>query len=78
MLNTTETLSISTIKRLVVEQGRFLKRVAILKKVVSCNFQPIFKLQVFILKLRVANYGLNFELQFSKKFAKSNFETARC
>ena len=41
-------------------------------------FQRNCMLQVFILKLRVANYKLNFELQFSKKFAVSNFETANC
>ena len=44
----------------------------------SCKFQQNCKLQVFILKLRVANYELNLELQFSKKFAQSNFETASC
>ena len=33
---------------------------------------------VFILKLRVANYELNLELQFRKKIAKSKFETASC
>ena len=32
-------------------------------------------LQVFILKLRVAQYELNLELQFSKTFAESTFET---
>ena len=36
------------------------------------------KLQVFISKLRVANYELNLELLFSKTFAESNFETAFC
>ena len=33
---------------------------------------------IFIFKLRVANYGLKLELQFSKKFYESNFETSSC
>ena len=44
----------------------------------SCEFQRNYKLQAFILKLRVTNYELNLEMQFSKKFAESNFETASC
>ena len=42
----------------------------------SCKFQRNCKLQAFILKLRVTNYELNFELQFTKKLAESNFKTA--
>ena len=34
--------------------------------------------RVFILKLQVANYELNLELQFSKRFVESNIETASC
>ena len=75
MLSATEIGSASTIKRLVVEQGRFLKRE---KKSGSCKFQLNCKLQSFILKLRAANYEINFELQVSKKFAESSFETASC
>ena len=33
----------------------------------------IFLLQIVNCKLRVANYELNFKLQFSKTFAESNF-----
>ena len=39
-------------------------------------FQRNCKLRVFILKLEVSNYELNLQLQFSKKFIESNFETA--
>ena len=42
------------------------------------QFQQNCKLKVFISKLRVANYKSNLELQFSKTFAASNFETASC
>ena len=31
-----------------------------------------------MLKFRDANYEFNFELQFSKTFAESNFKTASC
>ena len=41
-------------------------------------FQQKCKLQVFILKLQVANYDLNLELQFSKIFDESNFKTVSC
>ena len=64
MLNAIEILSASTVKRLVLEQNRFLKREY---WVTSC-----------ILKLRVASYELNLELQFSKTCAELNFETASC
>ena len=37
-----------------------------------------YKLQVFILQLRVANYKTKPELQFSNKFAESNFATVSC
>ena len=36
------------------------------------------ELQVFILKLQVANYESNLELQFSKTFSELNCETASC
>ena len=42
----------------------------------SCKFQRKCNLQVFILNVRVASHELNLELQFSKKFGESNFETA--
>ena len=70
MLSAKEILSASTVKRLVVEQGRFLKRK---KQVRSCKFQQNSKLNVFI-----SCSELNLELQFSKSFAESNFETASC
>ena len=54
-LSATEVLSASTVKRLAIEQGRFLKRQ-------WQEFQRNFKLQVFILKLKVANCKLNLEL----------------
>ena len=69
MLSATETLSGSTVKSI------FLKRE---ERVRSSKIQQNYKLQVFILKLRVANYELNLELQFNKIFAKSNFQTATC
>ena len=75
MLSATEIQSASIVKWLVVEQGRFLKREW---RVRSWKFQRNWKLQVFILKLQVANYELNLELQFSKAFSESNFETASC
>ena len=75
MLSATETLSTSTVKRLVVEQDRFLKRE---QWVTTCKFQPNWKLQVSIYKLRVSNCELNLELQFTKRFAKSNLKTANC
>ena len=40
------------------------------KTVASCN------LQVFILKVQTSKYELNLALQFTKKFVKSNIETA--
>ena len=73
MLSVTEILSASTIKRLVVKQGRFLKTE---EQVRSCKFQRNCKLQGFILSSQVANYELNLQLQFSKTFTESNFETA--
>ena len=48
------------------------------KRVMSCKFQRNCKLQIFMLKLGVANYELNFQLDFSKTYAESNFETASC
>ena len=63
MLNAIEILSASTVKRLVLEQNRFLKREYWVTS---------------ILKLRVANYELNLELQFSKTCTELNFETASC
>ena len=70
-----EILSTSTVKRLVIEQGRYLKRE---ERVGSCKFQRNYKLQVFVSKLPVVNCELNLELQFSKKIAESTFETASC
>lgn len=52
-----EILSALDVKRLPVKQGRFLKE--------SCKFQRDWKLQVLILKLRVASCELNLELQFN-------------
>ena len=75
MLSATEILSVSIVKRLVAGQGTFIRREQWVR---SCKFQRNCKLQVFILKLRVANYKLNLELQFSKTFSESNFETASC
>ena len=49
---------------------------SVLERVRSYKFQRNCKLQVFILKLGVVNYELNLEMQFSKKFAQSKFETA--
>ena len=66
MLSVTEILSVSTAKILVEEQIRFPERE---ERVSRCNFHQNYKLQVFIVKLRVANYDLNLELQFSKWFA---------
>ena len=66
MLSATKILSASTLKRLAVEQGRFLKKKI---KVRSCMFQRKCKLQSFILKLWDANYEWNLELQFSKWFS---------
>ena len=75
MLSATEILSASTVKRLVVEQGRFLRREYWVR---SCKFQRNCNLKVFILKFRVANYELNLELQFNKTFAESDFGSASC
>ena len=76
MLSPTEILPASTVKRLVVVQGRFLKRE---QRVRSCKFQRNCRLKVLILELRVTNYELNLKLQFSKTFSEeSNFETASC
>ena len=36
------------------------------------------RLQFFITKLRVENYELNHAKEFSKLFARLNFETATC
>ena len=72
MLSTTEILSASAMKRLVVEQGRFLKWEW------SCKFQRNCKLIVFISKLQVRNCHLELGLQFSKKFAGSEFEAESC
>ena len=60
VLSTTEISSASTFKRLVVEQGRFPKG---FNETASYKFLN-----------RVANYQLNLELQFSKKFAESNLK----
>ena len=75
MLKGTKILSASTIKRLVVEKGRILKRK---KRVRSCKFQRNCKLQLFILKLQVENYELSQELKSSPRFPESKFETASC
>ena len=72
MLSTTEILSALAKKRLVVEQGGFLKWEW------SCKFQRNCKLIVFISKLQVRSYHLELGLQFSKKFAGSKFEVASC
>ena len=66
MLSATEILTVSTAKILVEEQIRFPERE---ERVSKCNFHQNCKSQVFIVKLRVANYDLNLELQFSKWFA---------
>ena len=63
------------VKRLLLEQDRFLKKE---QRVKNCQFQQNCRLQGFILKLRVTNYELNLELQFSQKFVVSNFEIASC
>ena len=73
MLSATEILSASTVKRLVVKQGRFLKTE---EQVRSSKFQQNCKLQGFILSSQVANYELSLQLQSSKTFTESNFETA--
>ena len=70
-----EILSTSTVKRLVVEQGRYLKRE---QGVGSCKFKRNCKLQVFVSKLPVVSYDLNLERQFSTKIVESNFEAASC
>ena len=70
-----EILSTSTVKRLVVEQGRYLKRE---QGVGSCKFKRNCKLQVFVSKLPVVSYDLNLERQFSTKNVESNFEAASC
>ena len=75
MLSATGILSASITKRLVIEQGRLLKKEWWVR---SCKFQRNCKLQFFIIKLRVANCKLNLVLQFSKTFADSNFKTAKC
>ena len=59
VLSATEILSASIAKKLVVKQGRFLKKES---RVKSCKFQQNCNLQVFILKLRVANYELSLDL----------------
>ena len=64
VLSVTKILSASIIKRLVVELSRLLKREW---RVRSWKFQGNSKLQGFILQLRVANYKLNIQLQFSIK-----------
>ena len=50
MLSDTEILSALIVKRLVLEQDKFLKRE---QRVRNCKFQQNCKLQVFMLKLRV-------------------------
>ena len=50
MLSDKEILSALIVKRLVLEQDKFLK---IEQRVRSCKFQQNCKLQVFVLKLRV-------------------------
>ena len=64
VLSVAKILSASIIKRLVVEQSRILKREW---RVRSWKFQGNSKLQGFILQLRVANYKLSIQLQFSIK-----------
>ena len=75
MLRTTKILSPSAVKRLVEEQGRFIK---IDERVRSCKLQRNWELQVFILQSRDENSELNFEQQFRKDFAKSKFGTTSC
>ena len=65
-------ISALTVKRLVVEQFRFLQRQW---RARSFKFKQKCKLYVLTLKLRVEKYELNFGLQFSKTLAESNFET---
>ena len=74
MLSATEIPSTSAVKRLAVEQGRFLKREYWIR---NCKFQQNCKLQGFILKVKVPNYELNLEIQFSKKCSQSRL-TASC
>ena len=63
------------VKRLSVEQDRFLKKE---QRVRNCKFQQNCRLQGSILKLRVTNNKLNLELLFSQKIFASNFEIASC
>ena len=69
MFSATGILSSSTVKRLFMEQGRFLNRE---QRNSSC------KVRVFVLNLRFANCKLNIELQFSKCFSELSFETESC
>ena len=75
MFSATGILSPSTVKRLFMEQGRFLNRE---QRNSSCKFLQNCKVRVFVLNLRFANCKLNIELQFSKCFSELSFETESC
>ena len=58
MLNATEIVSASTVKVLVVEQGRFLKS----NEFGVASYDETASYRFFLLKLRVAKYELNWNL----------------
>ena len=70
MLSAVEVLSASTTKRLPAEQGTFPKR----ERERESNELGVAN-EAASFKLVCWNYEFNLELQDSKKFAESNFET---
>ena len=59
VLSITEILPASNVRRLRVQQGKFIERRLRLR---SCKFHQNCKLKMSILKLRVPHYKLKFEL----------------